>query len=340
MNILVANIGSTSFKYRLFDTDAGPSWRRGGSSGSASPAATAPTTRPPSGAAMADIAGEGKPLGRLSDLAAIGFKAVHAGPLGGARARGRRGAGRDGGVRLLRAGPQPALHRRDAVVPPRAAATCRSWRSSRRRSSTACDEAATTYAVPFAWTEELGVRRYGFHGASHRAASEHAQAVARPRASRHISCHLGGSSSLAAIRDGVADRHELRHVAAVGPAAEQPRRRSRRLRRALRDEAARPRRRRDGARAGHAVGPGRHQRPERRHARPRARPRRRATPRARLALDVFVRAIRHYLGAFLVELGGVDVLTFSGGIGENSPAIRAARLRGPRGVRHRARRRR
>jgi acetate kinase len=33
--------------------------------------------------------------------------------------------------------------------------------------------------------------------------------------------------------------------------------------------------------------------------------------------------VRRYLGAFLVELGGVDVLTFSGGIGENSPAIRA-----------------
>ncbi len=46
--------------------------------------------------------------------------------------------------------------------------------------------------------------------------------------------------------------------------------------------------------------------------------------RARLALDVLVRSIRHYLGAFFVELGGLDVLTFSGGIGENSPEIRAA----------------
>src|ERR1035441_5484321 len=45
--------------------------------------------------------------------------------------------------------------------------------------------------------------------------------------------------------------------------------------------------------------------------------------RARLALDVYVRAVRHYLGAFLVELGGVDVVTFSGGIGENSAEVRA-----------------
>jgi len=48
---------------------------------------------------------------------------------------------------------------------------------------------------------------------------------------------------------------------------------------------------------------------------------------ARLALDVFVRAIRHYLGAFLLELGGLDVITFSGGIGENSAGIRSGVLR-------------
>ena len=58
------------------------------------------------------------------------------------------------------------------------------------------------------------------------------------------------------------------------------------------------------------------------------RPRRRASTRARLALDVFVRAIRHYVGAFLLELGGLDVITFSGGIGENSAEIRAAVLKG------------
>jgi acetate kinase len=48
---------------------------------------------------------------------------------------------------------------------------------------------------------------------------------------------------------------------------------------------------------------------------------------ARLALDVFVRAIRHYMGAFLFELGGVDAITFSGGIGENSWETRAAVLK-------------
>jgi acetate kinase len=46
---------------------------------------------------------------------------------------------------------------------------------------------------------------------------------------------------------------------------------------------------------------------------------------------VYVRAVRHYLGAFLVELGGLDVLTFSGGIGENSAGVRAAVCQGLEG---------
>jgi acetate kinase len=46
--------------------------------------------------------------------------------------------------------------------------------------------------------------------------------------------------------------------------------------------------------------------------------------RARLALDVFVAGIRHYLGAMLVELGGADVIVFTGGIGENCVNVRSS----------------
>ena len=65
-------------------------------------------------------------------------------------------------------------------------------------------DAATTYALPHEWLGEHGVRRYGFHGASHRFASERALELVPKRPLRHISCHLGGSSSLAAVKDGVA----------------------------------------------------------------------------------------------------------------------------------------
>jgi acetate kinase len=44
--------------------------------------------------------------------------------------------------------------------------------------------------------------------------------------------------------------------------------------------------------------------------------------RCKLALDVMIRAVRHYIGAFYVDLGGLDVLTFTGGIGENGANIR------------------
>jgi len=65
------------------------------------------------------------------------------------------------------------------------------------------DEAATTYAAPYEWRRDFGIRRYGFHGASHRAASERALALMGRTKLRHISCHLGGSSSVAAFRDGL-----------------------------------------------------------------------------------------------------------------------------------------
>ena len=46
--------------------------------------------------------------------------------------------------------------------------------------------------------------------------------------------------------------------------------------------------------------------------------------RAKLAIDVFVESVRHYIGAYLVALGGCDVLAFTAGIGENGIALREA----------------
>src|SRR5262249_13765938 len=46
--------------------------------------------------------------------------------------------------------------------------------------------------------------------------------------------------------------------------------------------------------------------------------------RAQLALDVFIGSVRDYLGAYLVELGGADVIVFTGGIGENGAQVRSA----------------
>jgi acetate kinase len=45
---------------------------------------------------------------------------------------------------------------------------------------------------------------------------------------------------------------------------------------------------------------------------------------ARLAFDVYVHRLRGYVGAYTAQTGPVDVLTFTGGVGENSPAVRAS----------------
>ena len=56
------------------------------------------------------------------------------------------------------------------------------------------------YAVPYAWYEKYGVRRYGFHGASHRYASEKVVELEGVGGLRQVNCHLGGSSSLCAVK--------------------------------------------------------------------------------------------------------------------------------------------
>ena len=49
---------------------------------------------------------------------------------------------------------------------------------------------------------------------------------------------------------------------------------------------------------------------------------------AKLAIEIFCRRARHYLGAYVSELGGVDVIAFGGGIGEHAPQIRRRILTG------------
>ncbi len=330
MKILVANIGSTSFKYRLFEMASERVLAEGRVERIGRPGGDCPDYGAAIGRCLADVTGPDKPLSSLSELAAVGFKAVHAGPVSGARVVDEH---------VLAAMEEYAFFA-PAHNPPYVAA----MRAFRRSAPTVplvalfetaffdrVPESATTYAVPFAWKQELGVRRYGFHGASHRAASERAQALLGRRDLRHISCHLGGSSSLAAIRDGVAvdcsfgmsPQSGLPHNDRVGDVD---------VFAALHvmkklglgvDEMAAILAGQSGL-AGISGTSG--------DVRDLQESAEGGDARARLALDVFVDAVRHYLGAFLVRLGGLDVLSFSGGIGENSPKIREAVCAGLAGL--------
>lgn len=326
MKILVPNIGSTSFKYRLIDTGDGRVLAEGrferiGREGGDCPDFPAAIDR-----CLAALIGAGKPLGSLEEISAIGFKAVHA--------RGMTGAA------LVTPEVVAAMEEYAFLVPahnPPYVAAMRAFAAAAPRVPAVAlfetaffaelPEAACVYAVPWSWREAEGIRRFGFHGASHRYASDRARRLLGRDEINQISCHLGGSSSVAAVKNGRAvdtsfgmtpqsgipqnnrvgdiDVFAVLYMMkkhALGP-----------------DEMARLLSTESGL-AGLSGGSGDMRDLETAAGR--------GDARARLALDAYVYAVRRHLGAFLLELGTVDAVTFSGGIGEHSPWVRAEVLRG------------
>ena len=65
------------------------------------------------------------------------------------------------------------------------------------------------YAVPYQWREEYGVQRWGYHGASHRYIGGRMAEISGRDDLRVVSCHLGGSNSLCAMRAGVSLANSL-----------------------------------------------------------------------------------------------------------------------------------
>lgn len=179
--------------------------------------------------------------------------------------------------------------------------------------------AAYTYPGPYEWLEQ-GIRRYGFHGISHQYVSRRAAEILGVQPARMITCHLGNGCSLAAIRNGESidttmgftpleglmmgtrsgsvDPAILIHLARhCGKTADD-------LDRILNQES--------GLKGVSGIsGDIREVRAA-------------GTARATLALDVFIHRLRAGIGQMLASLGGLDVLVFTGGIGENSPEIRDA----------------
>jgi len=318
--ILVANIGSTSFKYRLFGMEPLTVLGQGRVERIGQPGSACPNYEAAIKSCLDDIVGPGKQLAKLSELSAVGFKAVHAGPISGAQ--------------LVNEEVLAAMEEFSFFAPahnPLYLAAMRAFRKTLPELPLVAlfetaffdtlDEAAITYAVPYSWKQQDGVRRYGFHGASHRAASERAQELLGRTDIRHISCHLGGSSSMAAIRSGVAvdcsfgmsPQSGLPHNNRVGDLDAfailyMMKKHALSVDRMASILAG------ESGLAGIAGGTG--------DVRDLSIAAESGDARSQLALDVFIRAIRHYVGAFLVTLGGLDVLTFSGGIGENSALVR------------------
>ena len=340
MKILVANLGSTSFKYRLYDLGdpAEPLMARGavdriGAEKSQviykSSRSKIESERPvPDHGEAVRLCLEHLTdpdrgvIAQADEVAAIGFKAVHA-----------------KGVSGVRRVDEPLLSAMEAfndVAPAHNPPYVRAMRMLSERFPeipliaafetgfhATIPDRTRRYAVPESWAAEHGVLRWGFHGASHRYIAERSAAPCSTGPDlRVISCHLGGSSSLCAIKNGKSVATSMgmspqsglfqnNRVGDFDPFAIPAIMRATGMTleevldtlasksgllgicgaNDLRDVEA-------GASAG--------------------------DPKAQLALDMYITSIRHYLGAFLIELGDVDAIVFTAGIGENSPTIREA----------------
>ena len=176
------------------------------------------------------------------------------------------------------------------------------------------------YGVPYEWYEKYGLMRMGYHGASHGYIAQ--ESCAYGKAGRVISCHLGGSCSVCAIQDGRsvdtsfgfslqsglihanrtgdADPYMIPFLQSEGLSAEE-----------IEDGLSK-----HGGLLG-ISGVSNDMRDLQSTAES-------GNERARLAVDAFVSGIIKQIGAFYAELGGLDQLVFTGGIGEHSAFVRNA----------------
>lgn len=342
MKVLVANLGSTSFKYRLFDLPSETQLARGGidrigQTGSACFVEIG-GRREESTQNIADHAAAVKIcldqlthpeygcVKSVSEVAAIGFKAVFAGNLSG--------------VRIVDDALLAKMEDLSDIAPahnPMYAKAMRQLRSAFPQIplvaalETAFHDtipaANKLYAIPYEWSEDYEIKRWGFHGASHRYLNTRIAQLMGRGDLRVITCHLGGSNSLCAARDGKSQATSMgmspqtgllqnNRVGDFDPFALPIllRKTGKTLAQILEDLSSK---------AGLLGVSGLSQ-----DARDVEEAAAKGHVRAQLALDVFVASIRQYLGAYLTVLGGADAIVFSGGIGENSQVIRAGVCRG------------
>ncbi len=336
MKVLVANLGSTSFKYRLFDLSDETQLARGGIDriGEAE-SHCAVEIGDHCGETQQNIpdhaAAVGICLQQLTDpeygclksvdeVAGIGFKAVFAGSLSG--------------VRIVDAQLLEKMEVLSDIAPAHNPPYVSAMRQLRQAFPQIPLVAALetgfhetipfehrAYAVPYEWYTGHEIRRWGFHGASHRFIAGRIAEVLGRDDLKVISCHLGGSASICAIRNGESQAASMGMspqgglpnnnrvgdfdayaipviMKATGLTFEQ----------VLQEMSSKGgllgvsglsgdcRDLEDAAAEGH--------------------------DRAEKALRLFEASIRSYVGSYMALLGGVDVIVFTGGIGENSERIR------------------
>jgi acetate kinase len=190
-------------------------------------------------------------------------------------------------------------------------------------------ESSFLYPLPYEYYEKYGIRKYGFHGTSHKYVTERAAEILnRPLdTTRLISCHLGNGASIAAVQGGKSLDTSMGFTPLAGvtmgtrsgnidPALipyimEQTGKSVEEVLNVLNKESGML------AISGFSS--------DLRDIEIEAN---KGNKRAQLALDVFADRIHKYIGSYAARMGGVDAIIFTAGIGENSDTIRAKVIEG------------
>ncbi|MCL4129423.1 UNVERIFIED_CONTAM: hypothetical protein GTU68_013329 [Idotea baltica] len=338
MKILVANLGSTSFKYRLFDMNDERQLARGGVERIGSTSSDCfveigdrrseiTAEVPDHGVAVQQCLDqltnpETGCLQTSDEISAIGFKAVH--------------GGRVSGVQRVTEDVLQAMAEMNQMAPAHNPPYIAAMRQLSERFPAlplvaafetgfhaTISEASRTYAIPKDWSNELNVKRWGFHGASHRFIADRINEISgKPKPLRVISMHLGGSSSICGIRDGKSVAVSMGMTPQTGlpqnnrvgdfdafaiPLIMD------RLGKSL-DEVLDDLSCKSGLLGVSGVSG------DIRDLEAAADD---GNEDAQLALDMYIAEIRRHAGGMLFELGGLDALVFTAGIGENDSLVRS-----------------
>ncbi len=333
MLILVANLGSTSFKYRLFrmDESGGEVVAKGGYERVTDHASVIDD-------ALATLQRDGV-IASPDEIEAVGFKTVLGKDLSGCVIADQQTIDALEGFAAVAPAHNPPYAngiRQFAKALPKAKLVALFETAFYQWTS----PASYNYAIPKSW-RDIGIRRYGFHGASHKFIAERSAEmcereevgqIARRlyldgpqtvsgKPFRVVSCHLGGSSSVTGILNGVAIGTSM----GFSPQSGLPQNNrvgeldSGAIPYAMRtlgislDEVERQLTKESGLLGISGVS---------NDLRDILQAAESGNADAQLSLDALVHSIRHWIGAFMLELGGLDALVFTAGIGENNAALR------------------
>jgi acetate kinase len=343
MKILIANLGSTSFKYRLFDMGADDAVQLASGGFERVTDYTSCIEE-----MLESLVGEGH-LQSGDAIDAVGFKTVLGKDLSGCVIADARVLEALEGFKEVAPAHNPAYatgircFAEKLPSVPRVAlfeTAFYQW----------ITPAAYSYAIPQAW-RDLGIRRYGFHGASHKFVAERSaemlgnDAVAeRVRQlyvdgpgeytgspMRVLSCHLGGSSSVTGIQNGVAigtsmgfsPQSGLPQNNRVGDLDSMAIPYVCKMLGLSVEEAERQLNKESGLLGLSGVS---------NDARDIREAAEKGNQDAALATEVLIDSIRHWAGSFFFKMGGAEAIVFTAGIGENDAELRAAVCSGLEGL--------